>query len=150
MSQTHLVRGLHWLIFIRTVPSIVPNGTFVVSCSSIMFSSITFLCSLRTPFVALLTYATAVATAPAASATPSLTVKTSVSNVNVDKLEDLKVIATIANTGGETLRLLNDPHGVLNPFPGDSFTITDPSGSRPPFSGAEVSYRVRLCDTPAC
>ena len=87
----------------------------------------------------LIAYGVAVSTLPVVSTVPSLTVKTSTSNVNIDGLKNLKVTATIVNTGGETLKLLNDPRGVLDPFPEDSFTITDPSGSGPAFNGASVN-----------
>lgn len=76
----------------------------------------------------------------AISAAPSLTVKTSVPNVNIDGLGNLKVTATITNTCNETLKLLNDPRGVLNPFPENSFSITGAAGSRPLFDGAKANY----------
>lgn len=60
---------------------------------------------------------------------PSLTVKTSTSSVDVDRLEDLKVTTTITNTGDVTLKLLNDPRGALSSFPGKTFTVTDANGS---------------------
>ena len=101
----------------------------------LMFSS-----SLLVPLVTLVTYAAVFSAIPAVSAAPSLTVKTSAPDVDIDGLNSLKVITTVANTGEETLKLLNDPHGVLSPFPGDAFTITDPSGSRLAFSGAPVSH----------
>jgi peptidyl-Lys metalloendopeptidase len=81
-----------------------------------------------------------VASAITASAAPSLTVKTSTPNAIVDGLGNLKVTATITNTGDETLKLLNDPRGVLNKFPENSFNITDATGSRPSFNGAKVNH----------
>ena len=75
------------------------------------------------------------------SAAPGLTVKTSTANVKVDGLENLKVTATVINTGDETLKLLNDPRGVLNSFPENSFAITNAVGSRPLFNGAKVGQR---------
>lgn len=92
-----------------------------------MFSSLT------TSLIALAAYGVAV------SAAPSLVVKTWTPNSNADGLKNLKVTTTIVNTGGETLRLLNDPRGVLDPFPEDTFTITDSSGSHPSFRGAKVN-----------
>ena len=80
------------------------------------------------------------ASAVAVSASPGLTVKTSTPSTNVDGLQNLKVTTTITNTGDEILKLLNDPRGVLDPFPGNSFTITDASGSRPSFVGATVNH----------
>jgi len=94
-----------------------------------MFSS-----SLRASLVAL------VASAVAVSAAPGLAVKTSTSNLNVYGLENLKVTTTVTNTGDETLKLLNDPRGVLNSFPENTFSITDSaSGSHPLFKGAKVN-----------
>ena len=90
--------------------------------------------SLRASLVAL------VASAVAVSAAPSLSLKISTPNLDVDGLENLKITTTITNTGDETLKLLNDPRGVLDSFPENSFTITDASGSRPSFTGAKVSY----------
>ena len=81
-----------------------------------------------------------VISAVAVSATPGLTLKISIPNANVDRLESLKVSTTIINTGDETLRPLNDPHGDLNSFPGDSVTITDTSGSRPSLNDAKVNH----------
>ena len=81
-----------------------------------------------------------VASAAAVSAAPGLTLKTSTPNVDIDGLENLKVTTIITNTGDETLKLLNDPRGVLDSFPENSFTITDASGSSPSFNGAKVDY----------
>ena len=72
-------------------------------------------------------------------AAPSLTVKTSTPNVEVGGLENLRVTTTVVNSGDETIKLLNDPRGVLNPFPENSFIITDTTGSRPSFNGAKVN-----------
>ena len=81
-----------------------------------------------------------VASAVTVSAAPGLTVKTSTPNIEVDGLENLKVITTITNSGDETLKLLNDPRGVLNTFPENSFSITHATSSRPSFNGAKVNY----------
>ena len=80
-----------------------------------------------------------VASAIAVSATPGLTVWTSTSNADVYGLENLRVTTTVVNTGDETLKLLNDPRGVLDSFPENTFNITDPIGSRPSFIGARVN-----------
>ena len=64
------------------------------------------------------------------------------SDVHVHGLDNLKVTATIFNTGDETLKLLNDPRGVLDSFPENSFSITDATGSRPEFDGAKVCKSV--------
>jgi len=92
-----------------------------------------FFSSLRGSLAALVVSAVAV------SAAPGLTLKTSTSNVNVDGLENLKVTTTVTNTGDETLKLLNDPRGVLSAFPENTFTVTDADGSRPSFNGAKVN-----------
>ena len=91
------------------------------------------------PLALIVGYAVAVSIVPAVPTTPGLTVKTSTSNINIDGVKNLKVTVTIVNTGRETLKLLNDPHGVLDPFPEDSFNITNPSGSGPSFNGVTVS-----------
>ena len=75
-----------------------------------------------------------------ASATRGLVVKISVPNVDVNGLENLKVTTTVTNTGDETLKLLNDPNGVLYSFPADKFTITSPAGTHLPFIGAMVNH----------
>ena len=98
-----------------------------------------FLSSLHTPLVALVAYVAVVSSTSSASAPPSLSVKTSISDPDIDGVGNLKVTATIVNTGGESLKLFNDPRGVLDPFPDDSFTFANPSGSRPSFKGARVN-----------
>ena len=106
--------------------------------------------SLCASLFALIAYAAIVSAAPAAPVAPSLTVKTSASSISVDGFGDFKVTATIVNTCGETLRLLNDPRGVLDPFPENSFTVTGPYGSSPSFNGATVNEPcVWLCDKTA-
>ena len=99
-----------------------------------MFSS-----SLCAHFIALVAYSAAGSAAPGISTVPDLNVKVSTSDANFDGLGNLKVTTTIVNTGCETLKPPNDPSGVLNPFSGDTFTITDPSGSRPSFGGSRVN-----------
>jgi len=58
----------------------------------------------------------------------------------VDSVEDLKIVATITNTGDETLKVLNDPRGPLNKLPTDTFVITDAKGSQPSFTGIKLKY----------
>ena len=94
-----------------------------------MFSS-----SLRASLIAL------VASAVVVSAGPGLTVKTSTPNAKVDGLGNLKVTATVTNTGDQTLKLLKDPRGVLNTFPENTFSITGAVGSSPSFNGAKVDH----------
>ena len=90
--------------------------------------------SLRASLVAL------VASAVVVSAAPGLTVKTSTPSDKVNGLGNLKVTATVTNTGDQTLKLLKDPRGVLNTFPENTFSITDASGSSPSFNGAKVNH----------
>jgi peptidyl-Lys metalloendopeptidase len=80
---------------------------------STAFTTLTTIFSshLRASLVAL------VASVIAVSAAPGLTVKTSAPNVEVDRLVNLKVTATITNTSDETLKPLNDSRGVLSLFP---------------------------------
>jgi peptidyl-Lys metalloendopeptidase len=58
----------------------------------------------------------------------------------VEGVENLKVIATVNNTGDETLKLLNDPRGPLNQMPADTFTISGNAGQQPSFVGIKVKY----------
>ena len=117
-----------------------PASSFQQNISLIAFTTfvpttfLTMLPSFRAPFVIL------VASAVAASAAPGLTLKSSTPNANVNGLENLKVTTTVTNTGDGTLKLLNDPRGVLNTFPENTFTVTNPSGSNPLFTGAKVSH----------
>ena len=80
------------------------------------------------------------ASALSASATPKLSVNLAKAN-NVNTASDLKVTATVTNTGDETLKLLNDPRGLLsNKLPTQTFQIThQDSGAKPSFTGAVVS-----------
>ena len=100
-----------------------------------------FFSSLRAPLVTLVAYVAIVSSAP--SVAPRLTVKTSTSDLNIDRLENLNVTTTVVNTGRVSLKLLNDPRGVLDPFPENSFTFTNPSGSQPSFVGARVNHTPR-------
>ena len=81
-----------------------------------------------------------VASTIAAGAAPSLTVKTSAPNIEVDGSQNLKVTVTIINTGDEALKLLNDPRGVLSSFSEDSFIVTNANGTHPSFGGASVNH----------
>ena len=58
----------------------------------------------------------------------------------VDSVEHLKIVATVTNTGDETLKVLNDPRGPLNNIPTDTFVITDAKGSQPSFTGIKLKY----------
>ena len=59
---------------------------------------------------------------------------------SVDSVEHLKIVATVTNTGDETLKVLNDPHGPLNKLPTDTFVITDTTGAQPSFTGIKLKY----------
>ncbi|OBZ68536.1 Peptidyl-Lys metalloendopeptidase [Grifola frondosa] len=93
-----------------------------------MFSS-----SVRSVLVSL------VASAVAVSAITGLSLKVSGPEA-VDGVNNLKVVATITNTGDETLKLLNDPRGALHTMPTDTFAIMNESGETPSFIGVKVKY----------
>jgi peptidyl-Lys metalloendopeptidase len=59
---------------------------------------------------------------------------------SVTDVENLKVTATVTNTGSEAVKILNDPRGVLNKLPTNTFAITDAAGASPKFAGAKVKY----------
>lgn len=77
--------------------------------------------------------------AAAVSAAPSLSLKLSGPD-DVSDVADLKLTATLTNTGDSTLKLLNDPRGPLNTLPADTFDITDASGNTPAFTGIKLKY----------
>jgi peptidyl-Lys metalloendopeptidase len=58
----------------------------------------------------------------------------------VTDVENLKLVATVTNTGTETLKILNDPLSPLSKLPAKTFTITDASGRSPIFTGIKVKY----------
>jgi peptidyl-Lys metalloendopeptidase len=58
----------------------------------------------------------------------------------VTDVENLKVIATVTNTGTETLKILNDPLSPLSKLPAETFVITDASGHPPTFIGIRAKY----------
>jgi len=58
----------------------------------------------------------------------------------VDSVEQLRIVATITNTGSDTVKVLNDPRGPLSKMPTDTFRISDASGAAPSFSGIKVKY----------
>jgi peptidyl-Lys metalloendopeptidase len=92
-----------------------------------------FSITLHVTFIALLLSATTTYAAPSLSL--HLT-----GPQTVEGVENLKVIATVNNTGDETLKLLNDPRGPLNQMPADTFTISDSAGQQPSFVGIKVKY----------
>lgn len=73
------------------------------------------------------------------SAKPGLSVAVS-GPASVTGVQNLKVVATITNTGDETLKILNDPRGLLSKRPANKFTITSSHGGRPAFHGVKVKY----------
>ncbi|KIY71307.1 zincin [Cylindrobasidium torrendii FP15055 ss-10] len=87
----------------------------------------------RTSLVALVFAAIGVSAAPSLS----LAVSGADSVVGVNNLE---VVATLTNSGDETLKVLNDPNSVLNAIPANSFSIESDAGSVPAFVGAKVKY----------
>ena len=58
----------------------------------------------------------------------------------VDGVHNLKVLATVVNTGDEPLRLLNDPNGPLSKIPTDTFSLVHKSGLSPDFIGVKVRF----------
>ena len=59
----------------------------------------------------------------------------------VNSIGDLsKFTTTVTNNGDETLRILRDPNSAMSEFPGEKFTIADPSESQLSFKGARVKY----------
>ncbi|KAF9469757.1 deuterolysin M35 metalloprotease [Collybia nuda] len=73
------------------------------------------------------------------SAAPGISLKVA-GPESVNGVENLKVVATITNTGDQTLKILNDPRGPLSTMPADTFDITDSNGARPTFTGIKVKY----------
>ncbi|PSS29600.1 hypothetical protein PHLCEN_2v2748 [Hermanssonia centrifuga] len=80
-----------------------------------------------------------VASAVAVSAAPGLQLALSGAD-KVDGLNNLKIIATVTNTGDETLKVLNDPRGPLSQMPTETFAISHDSGAVPAFTGVRVKY----------
>ncbi|KAF8167476.1 deuterolysin M35 metalloprotease [Crassisporium funariophilum] len=83
--------------------------------------------------------ASLVLAAVAVSASPSLSLSLAGPS-SVTGVENLKVVATITNTGDETLKVLNDPRGLLSKRPANKFAIADAKGVRPAFTGIKVKY----------
>ncbi|KAI0072233.1 peptidyl-Lys metalloendopeptidase [Panus rudis PR-1116 ss-1] len=83
---------------------------------------------------------TLVASAIAVSAAPGLSLKVSGPEA-VDGVGNLKVVATLINTGDETLKLLNHPNSPLSTFATNTFNIQrEDSGATPTFNGVKVKY----------
>lgn len=79
-----------------------------------------------------------VASALLVAADPGLSLKVAGPDT-VEGVKNLKVVATVTNTGDQTLKLLNDPRGPLSKLPADTFSITDSSGKSPKFTGIKVT-----------
>ncbi|KAF4622417.1 hypothetical protein D9613_009126 [Agrocybe pediades] len=65
----------------------------------------------------------------------------------VRKIQDLKVVATITNTGSETLRILQDPNTILSDAPTEKFSVvTDERGEGEglTFIGMRVLYSPKV------
>jgi peptidyl-Lys metalloendopeptidase len=77
--------------------------------------------------------------ATSVAAAPGLSLKISGPG-QVNGADHFSVVATIVNTGDETLKLFNDPRGTLSSFETNSFAITSASGATPKFVGAKVKY----------
>lgn len=75
----------------------------------------------------------------AASATKSLSVSTTVPSSLAD-VDSLQVVTTIANTGDEALRLLNDPDSPLSTWATRSFDVKNADGKDAEFNGVIVRY----------
>ncbi len=58
----------------------------------------------------------------------------------VNGIANLKVSATLTNTGDETLKVLNDPLSPLSTIPANTFAITNADGSSPNFAGVKAKF----------
>lgn len=58
----------------------------------------------------------------------------------VDDVDHLKFSTTLTNTGDEALHILNDPSGPMSNLATDKFTIVDPIGAQPTFTGVRAKY----------
>ncbi|KAF8317606.1 zincin [Clavulina sp. PMI_390] len=83
----------------------------------------------------------------AGSSTVLATPKVSVSfsgESHVDGVDNFKVVAKVANTGDETLTLLNDPNTLLTPqWLTKSFHISSAEGVVPEFKGVAVKWSAK-------
>jgi peptidyl-Lys metalloendopeptidase len=59
---------------------------------------------------------------------------------SVTDVDNFAVVATITNTGDETLKLYRDPRTALSSFPEDTFSLTSTDGAVAEFIGAHVKY----------
>lgn len=87
----------------------------------------------------LASFSTILISALAVSATPKLSLTIGGAEKSADS-PALKVIATLTNTGNETLQLLNDPRGILSTIPTNTFRISSANGGDPTFNGLRLKY----------
>lgn len=59
---------------------------------------------------------------------------------SVNTVANLKVVATVTNTGDKTLKLLNEPRSALSKLPAHTFFIVDQTGASPQFIGIKYKY----------
>ncbi|ESK94063.1 deuterolysin m35 metalloprotease [Moniliophthora roreri MCA 2997] len=74
-----------------------------------------------------------------ASASRGLSLTVSGPN-SIDGVHSLKVVASLLNTGDETLKILKDPRGVLATHPTNTFDISNVQGAIPEFTGIKVKF----------
>jgi peptidyl-Lys metalloendopeptidase len=55
-------------------------------------------------------------------------------------VDNLRVTATLTNSGGEMVRVLRDPRSILSEHPANKFSVFSVEGSQPSFDGIEVKY----------
>lgn len=79
-------------------------------------------------------------TALLASADRSLSLKVVTPSAEITDVDNLRVAATVSNTGSETLRILRDPRSPLSSWPTETFGVVNTDGSRAAFSGVKVRY----------
>jgi peptidyl-Lys metalloendopeptidase len=65
----------------------------------------------------------------------------------VDGIENLKLLATVTNTGDDMLKLLNDTRGLLNAIPTRKFVIRNVAGQEPSFTGVVINYAASADDS---
>ncbi|KAG8679545.1 hypothetical protein FRC09_018902, partial [Ceratobasidium sp. 395] len=75
-----------------------------------------------------------------ASADGSLSLKLTTPQHAIRDVDNLHVVATVSNTGSETLRLLRDPRSPLSQYPTETFGVVNSKGARASFSGIKVRY----------
>ncbi|TFK65279.1 peptidyl-Lys metalloendopeptidase [Pluteus cervinus] len=81
----------------------------------------------------------ALGAASSVSALPSVALKLTGPD-DVEHVADLKITATVTNTGDETLKLLKDPLSPLSTLPANTFRIEGTTGAVPAFVGIKAKY----------